>query len=164
MVFGNNNQPYVSFNTSPLTLTAFYPEKPSQIRVWSPAIGGGVPVIVASQNSVPFFPNQGETEDAFLPLCRPAIGRASTGNGIVVAFNATTDRVGSDLSRYYSVWTTFSQDNGNSWNPPEKITPETPLRDWRFVSVSPTNHVSIDWTIQMVCQSDSLATSPAALA
>ena len=158
IVFGNNNQPYVSFNTSPLTLTAFYPEKPSQIRVWSPAIGGGVPVIVASQNSVPFFPNQGETEDAFLPLCRPAIGRASTGNGIVVAFNATTDRVGSDLSRYYSVWTTFSLDNGNSWNPPEKITPDTPLRDWRFVSVSSTNNVSSgNWTIQMVCQSDSVA-------
>jgi hypothetical protein len=157
MVFGNNNQPYVTFNTSPLTLTAFYPEKPSQIRVWSPAIGGGVPVIVASQNNVPFYPNQGETTDAFLPLCRPAIGRSSTGNGIVVAFSATTNRVGTDLSRYYSVWTTFSLDNGNSWNPPEKITPNTPLRDWRFVSVSPTNHVSIDWTIQMVCQSDSLA-------
>lgn len=157
MVFGNNNLPYVSFNTSLLSSTGFFPEKPSQIRVWSPAIGGGVPIIVASQNNVPFYPNQGETEDAFLPLCRPAIGRGSTGNGIVVAFNATTDRVGTDLSRYYSVWTTFSLDNGNSWNPPEKITPNTPLRDWRFVSVSPTSHVSIDWTIQMVCQSDSLA-------
>ena len=160
MVFGNNNQPYVSFNTSLLSPSGYFPEKPSQIRVWSPAISGGVPVIVASQNNVPFFPNQGVTEDAFMPLCRPAIGRSSTGNGIVVAFSATTDRVGTDQSRYYSVWATFSTDNGNSWIPPEQITPVSPLRDWRYVSVSPTNNVMGNtWTVQMVCQSDSLAGS-----
>jgi hypothetical protein len=69
-------------------------------------------------------------------------------------------QIGSErtLSRYYSVWATFSTDNGNSWIPPEQITPVSPLKDWRYVSVSPTNNViGNTWTVQMVCQSDSLA-------
>lgn len=158
MVFGNNNQPYVSFNTSLMTESGFFPALPSQIRVWSPVISGGTPVVIASQLNVPFYENTGNTQDAYLPLCRPSIGRSSTGNSIFVAFNATTDQVGTDFSRYFAVWSTYSPDNGNSWSVPERLTPAQPLRDWRFVSVSPTSHVTGNTvTFQMVCQSDSLA-------
>ncbi len=158
LVYGNNNQPYVAFNTSKLTESGFFPEEPSQIRVWSPAINGGVAVTVADSGNVPYFPNRGATTDAFLPVCRPSIGKSSTGNGLVVAFSATTERTGTDSSNYFSVWVAVSNDNGSNWFPPDKITPSTPLRDWRFVSVSPISNVSGGtWTVQMVCQSDSLA-------
>ena len=160
MVFGNNNQPYVSFNTSLMTESGFFPALPSQIRVWSPVISGGTPIVIASQFNVPFYQNTGNTQDAFLPLCRPSIGRSSTGNSIFVAFNATTAQEGTDFNRYFAVWSAYSLDNGNSWTAPERLTPAQPLRDWRYVSVSPTNNViGNTWTVQMVCQSDSLAGS-----
>lgn len=158
MIFGNNNQPYVAFNTSLLTEVGFFPGLPSQIRVWSPAINGGVARIIASDATVPFYPNEGSTTDAFLPICRPAIGRSSGGSGIVVGFVATTAQTGSDTSRYYAAWITYSIDDGSIWNTPERMTPPNPIRDWRFISVSPTNNiVGNTWTIQMTCQSDSLA-------
>jgi hypothetical protein len=158
MVFGNNNQPYVTFNTSLLTESGFFPESPSQIRVWSPTINGGIPKIIASAATIPFYPNQGSTSDAFLPICRPAIGRSSSGSGVCVAFVATTGQVGSDTSSYYAAWITYSTNDGVVWNTPERMTPQSPLRDWRFISVSPTNNiVGNTWTIQMACQSDSLA-------
>ncbi|MBK8982767.1 MAG: T9SS type A sorting domain-containing protein [Ignavibacteria bacterium] len=158
MAFGNNSEPYVAFNISLLTATGFFPTLPSSIRVWSPNINGGIPKIIANESNVPFFPNSGAVSDAFLPICRPAIGRTSSGNGMVVAFTATTGQYGSDTSAYYSVWSSYTVDGGANWIAPERLTPAVPLRDWRFVSVSPTNNVTgSECTAQMTCQSDSLA-------
>ena len=157
VVFGNNSEPYVAFNISLLTETGFFPTLPSSIRVWSPGINGGVPKVIADQTNVPLFGNTGATTDAFLPVCRPAIGRSSTGSGLVVAFLATTGQYGSDTSAYYAAWAAYTGDGGNSWVAPERMTPSTPLRDWRFVSVSPTNSTSLNQcTAQMTCLSDSL--------
>jgi len=158
MSFGTNNEPYVAFNISTLTETGFFPGLPSSIRLWSPAVNGGVPVIMADQSTVPFFPNQGATTDAFLPLCRPSIGRSSVGGGLFCAYNATTGEYGTDTSAYYAVWFSYSGDFGNTWSTPERVTPATPLRDWRFVSVSQVNNTSGNSTlVQMLVQSDSLA-------
>jgi hypothetical protein len=156
LVFGNNNQPFVAFNTSKLTRSEFFPRLSSQIRVWCPGLNSGVPMLVADSTKVPFYPNTGNVSDAFLPLCRPTIGRASFHSNIFVAFNATTAQTGADTSRYYSVW--FSWFTGYSWFPPERITPALPLRDWRFPSMSPVSNTSgLTTKVQMVCQSDSLA-------
>lgn len=157
MVFGNNNEPYVAFNTSRLTETGFYPGLASQIRVWSPNVNGGTPVVVADSINVPFFPNQGSTSDAFLPVCRPAIGRSSSGSALFVAMNATTGNVGTDTSVYYAGYFSYSVNNGSSWSTPERMTPPTPLRDYRFISISPTSNVSGQTCkVQMFVQSDSV--------
>jgi len=159
LVMGNDNQPYVAFNISLLTLTGFFPETPSSIRLWSPAVNGGTPVIIADQTTVPFFPNRGSVSDAFLPLCRPSIGRASSiGGGLFCAYTATTGEYGSDTSAYFAVWFSYSGNNGATWSAPERVTPTTPLRDWRFVSVSQVNNTSGNSiSVQMLVQSDSLA-------
>ena len=158
MSFGTNNEPYVAFNISTLTETGFFPGLPSSIRLWSPAVNGGVPVIMADQSTVPFFPNQGATSDAFLPLCRPSIGRSSTGGQLFCAYNATTGEYGTDTSAYYAVWFSYSNNFGTTWSTPERVTPATPVRDWRFVSVSQVNNTDGDLTtVQMLVQSDSLA-------
>jgi hypothetical protein len=159
MAFGNNNEPYVAFNISTLTLTGFFPGLPSSIRLWSPAVNGGVPVIMADQSTVPFFPNSGATSDAFLPLCRPSIGRSSSGGGLFCAYVATTGEYNNvDTSAYYAAWFSYSANNGATWSVPERMTPATPLRDWRFVSVSPVNNVNNNTaTVQMLVQSDSLS-------
>ena len=156
MVFGNNNQPFVAFNTSKLTRNEFFPRLSSQIRVWCPGLNSGIPMLVADSTRVPFYPNTGNVSDAFLPLCRPTIGRASFHNNIFVAFNATTAQTGADTSRYYSVW--FSYNSGSYWPSPERITPALPLRDWRFPSMSPvSNTTGLTTKVQMICQADSLA-------
>lgn len=159
MVFGNNNEPYVAFNVSPLSATGFFPTAGSDIRVWSPAANGGVARVIADTNSVrPWYPNTGSVSDAFLPICRPAIGRSSTGQGIFVAFLAATANIGTDTSRYFAGWFAHSINNGNSWIAPERMTPPTPVKDWRFVSISPTSNVTANvCKVQMFIQRDSLA-------
>jgi hypothetical protein len=158
MAFGNNNQPYVAFNTSVLTLTGFFPGLPSQIRVWSPGVNGGVAKVIANDATVPFFPNEGSVSDAYLPICRPAIGRASTGDQLFCAFVATTNQIGTDTSRYYAGWFSYTNNSGNTWSTPERMTPPTPRRDYRFVSISPTSNRTGNGTkVQMFIQSDSLA-------
>lgn len=122
MVFDNNSKPHVAFNTSILTATGFFPGLPSQIRVWSPDVNGGVAKVVASDATVPFFPNQGSVSDAFLPICRPAIGRSSTLGGVFVGFVATTGQTGTDTSSYFAGWFTYSVNNGNSYSTPERMT------------------------------------------
>lgn len=158
MVFGNNNEPYVAFNISLLTDAGFFPGLPSSIRVWSPTVNGGTAVTVASDANVPFFPNSGQTGDAFLPVCRPSIGRSSTQAGLFIGFSATTGQYGDDTSAYYATWLAYTLNNGNNWLAPERVTPATPVRDWRFISVSQVNNVSgNNCLVQMMCQDDSLA-------
>ncbi|MEP7146961.1 MAG: hypothetical protein ABI792_08115, partial [bacterium] len=154
-----DNEPYVVFNVSIMDEFEFFPELPSSIRIWSPNINGGIPKIIADSSTVPFFPNKGNTSDNFLPVCRPSIGRSSSGNFIAVAFSATSGHYSTfDSSAYYSGWITYSSNSGNSWINPEKITPENPLRDWRYISVSKSNNLTVSQlTVQMVCQSDSVA-------
>lgn len=154
--FGNNNEPYVAFNLGLMTLAGnFDPTGPAQIRVWSPAVNGGVPMIVAqAPGNVPFFPNLGDATDAFIPVCRPSIGRTNTGSNLVMCFVATTGQYSPvDTNSFYAGWFTYSNNNGTSWSAPERMTPSTPLRDWRFISISQTNSSRV----QMMAQSDSLA-------
>lgn len=162
MVFGNNNEPYVAFNLGLMTLAGnFAPEDPAQIRVWSPSINGGIPKIIADQTTIPLHPNLGLVNDAFIPICRPAIGRSSTGSQLFVSMVATTGQYSPvDTCSYYAGWFAYSNNNGNSWSTPERMTPPTPLRDWRFISISQVNNTTTNpagSTVQMFAQDDSLA-------
>jgi hypothetical protein len=152
------NIPFIAFNTMPLNENEFFPWLPSQIRVWSPSVNGGVPVVIADHNNIPFYPNTGNTGDLHTPICRPSIGKSSSGANLFVTFVSTTQHVGLDSSRYFAGWLAASTNGGASWDNPFKITPDSPLRDWRFLSISPTNHISGNQVVaQIMAQSDSVA-------
>ena len=161
-----NNVPYVTFETGHLSPPASYvPGLPSQIRLWSPSINGGTPKIVADQNNVPFFPNV-TTPDVFFPVSRPSIGRANQGNSLVIAFVSTSANVTADTTNFFKGWMTYSNDAGATWSAPETMTPATPIRDWRYISVSPTNNVTgtgsaASMKVQIIAQSDSVPGSVA---
>lgn len=156
MVFDNENEPHVAFNISKLTSIEFFPQLPSSIRIWSPVVNSGIPVIVADQNNVPFYPNI-IAPDAYLPICRPAIGRGSDGSRLFLTFPATSGNYGADSNSYYALWFTESNNNGVNWFNLRKLTPETPLLDWRYVSVSQVNHSNNSKTYaQMIAQGDSI--------
>lgn len=158
--------PVVAFETAPqVSSFTIYPDLPSQIRVWSPAVNGGVPVIAADSGIIPFYPDKNRplNDWDYVPVCRPSIGKSSSGDVLILSFSATTedyayDIAAGDTNSYYASWIAFSTDGGASWFNHQKITPELPLRDWRFQSISPTNNVSGNQlTAQMVCVADTAA-------
>jgi len=152
------NVPFVTFSIDRILGTGFFPTLPSKIAVWSPTVNGGVYKIVASEANVPYFPNTGLQDGVFTPLCRPVIGRSLTGNALFLAMNAATGVAAADSNRYFATYFTYSANAGVTWSVPERITPAAPLKDWRYVSISPTSpQVGQLWQVQMVCENHNYA-------
>ena len=163
-----NHQPVAVFEigfTDPVAGT-YGPTDPSYIYFWSPPVNGGEPMVIADSNSVPFYTNYNSaTNDVMIPITRPTIG-VSTGamnnNGLFVGFMANTDQyleANNVANSYYAAWFTYSVDSGQTWTAPVKFTPEeTPLRDWRYLSMSQNNAVVDDsvCTVHMVIQADTI--------
>ncbi|HMS35230.1 MAG TPA: T9SS type A sorting domain-containing protein [Ignavibacteria bacterium] len=158
------NTPCVTFEVDYLTATGLFPTLPSSIYFWSPTVNGGNSKKIAGENNIPFNPNIGPSASygVYTPLCRPAIGKtnSSSSNLLFVGMNAATAQIAADSNVYYATYLTVSYDGGNSWVAPERITPATPLKDWRYVSLSHTNSMNSagdKWTVQMVIQNHDYA-------
>ena len=155
-------QPCIVFELAWMnTAGSYYPQRESEIRFWRPALNGGVAIVLADSSKIPFYPSKG-TNDVFLPICRPVIGRSANFNHLFVAFNATTGEYwpgssSADSTSYFAGYFMFSGNGGETWTSPERFTPENPLRDWRYISMAPINPVSNDYcTVHMVVQVDSV--------
>ena len=156
------NTPCVTFEVDLITETGYFPTVASTIRYWNPTVNGGVPKIVASENNVPFAPNLGPQPGVMTPLCRPAIGKtnSSASNVLFLAMNAATSVTAADSNSYFAIYFMVSYDGGNSWGAPERITPATPLKDYRYVSISHTsapNDAGDKWLVQMLVQNHDYA-------
>ena len=140
-----------------LSASSYFPGMESYIYVWSPAVNGGVAKIVVDSLNVPYYPNQG-TADVMGPLCRPVLSRAETGNYIFMGFSAAGPDTATtvDGTRFFEGWFTLSSDGGSSWSAPERFTPrDTPLLDFRFVSISPVAKVTGNTaTVHLSAQGD----------
>jgi len=163
------NTPCVTYELDMLTPDGFFPTLPSKIMFWSPAINAGTPKVVADTNNVTFYPNNGPNGGVYTPLTRPVIGKTSEGNQMLfLAFNGTTNQMASDSNRYYATYFIVSYNGGNTWmnstgtSVPERITPTTPLRDFRYVSLSTTSSAKSStpgapWLVQLVAEYHSYA-------
>lgn len=157
-----NNQPCAVFEVDKITETSYFQSFPSKIYFWSPVANGGIAFPIAESGvNVPFYNLYESTNDIFTPVCRPSIGRSSSGQSLFVAFSGVTENVFGDTmgvsNSYFAVYFTHSTNGGQNWTQPVKFTPDSPLRDWRYVSISPTNNVTgNDCLVQMFIQSDSL--------
>ncbi|MEO8666519.1 MAG: T9SS type A sorting domain-containing protein [Ignavibacteria bacterium] len=157
------NTPCVTYELDKITQTGIFPQQPSYIKFWSPTVNGGIPVQVAGPDNVPFYPNTGPAASygGYTSLCRPVIGKTnSIENTLFLAFNGTTNQTSSDSNVYYSTFFTASYNGGNNWVMPEKITPVTPLKDYRYVSMSHVNAKTTSgflWLVQMTVQSHDYA-------
>jgi hypothetical protein len=157
-----NEEPCVTYEVVQQIFSSgnFFPGLPSEIHFWSPNINGGLPKVIADSNNVPYFPYVG-TNDVHVPLCRPVIGRTHLG-ALLLAFNATTGEVfpSPDTTSYMAGYFTYSSDGGDTWTNPEKFTPDTPLRDWRYPSIAeivPAALVDQEYfKVQIVMQGDSI--------
>ena len=137
----------------------YYPRMPNQILFWSPNVNGGNPKVIADSSNVPFAPSLNPS-DVFPPLSRPVIGRSDMYNHLFVAFSAATENVfiGTDSVSYFAGYFMWSQDGGNSWIlEPTKFTPDSPLLDWKYISIAPVNPwIGNHLFVHVVVQSDSL--------
>ncbi len=145
---------------------SYFPSFPSSIYFWSPNVNGGTPIVIADSSTVPFYTNWASNNDVMTPICRPTIGR-STGalntDALFAAFTANTDQFYGDTNatanNYYAGWFTYSVDSGQTWTAPVKFTPdESPMRDWRYISMSQNNAVVDDsmCTVHMVVTADTI--------
>ncbi len=157
-------EPCVTFELGWVTTTGFYPGLPSEIRFWSQNVNGGIPIVIADSSDIPFYQNSSGVDDVQFSLSRPVIGRADNGY-LFVAFNGTTGDYWpgasfSDSTAYFAGFFTYSTDGGNTWTDPEKFTPVSPLRDWRYPSiaeVTPVTAVEDDLIrLHIVMQGDSI--------
>lgn len=135
--------PYVVFEGGWLSAAGYYPGLPSQIRLWSPTINGGTSVIIADSNNVPYYPNHLGVPDVQFPVSRAVISHSQQPyNYLFVAFDATSGQwwpgISSvDSTAYMQGMFMYSSDAGQTWSTPEKFTPDSPLLDWRWISIAP---------------------------
>jgi hypothetical protein len=160
MIFIGNN-PFVVFDIVPLLQNTPLDTLPNKIMLWSPTLNDGHSFKLAESGvDVPFYHNY--ASDYFFPVCRPTIGRSAEGNALFVAMNVVTEHYYEFFPwlriSYFAGYIMYSLDAGENWSIPEKFTPESPLKDWRYVSISPTNAVTTnaDCIIQMVMQADTV--------
>jgi len=158
-----NEEPCVTFELGQVTSTGYFPGQPSEIRFWRENLNGGNSVIVADSSNVPFYPNYGVADVQF-PLSRPVIGRAD-GGILLIAFTGTTGDywpgIGpNDSTAYYAGFFTLSTDGGETWTSPEKFTPDSPLRDWRYPSIAERIPSALQdqlyFNVHIVMQGDSI--------
>ena len=130
------NTPCVTFEVDYITESEYFPGLPSTIRYWNPNVNGGVSKIIASQANIPFALNLGQNGGVMTPICRPAIGKTNSSSGqiLFLAMNVATSLTSADSNTYYATYFTYSANGGISWVAPERITPVTPLKDYRYVS------------------------------
>lgn len=157
------NIPCVTFEVSVFDGVNLYPGSPSYIYFWKRDLNYGLAGKIAGPDNVPFYPNTGPEDSygGYTPLCRPVIGKPDNSNSMLfIAMNAATSQTASDSNVYYATYFMAFFDNGSHWTTPERITPQTPLKDYRYVSMSTTNsqnEVNNGWIIQMTVQTHDYA-------
>ncbi len=155
--------PCVTFEVSVYDGVKLYPRSRSYIYFWKRDVNYGLARKIAGPDNVPFYPNTGPEESygGYTPLCRPVLGKPSNSNSIhFLAMNAATSRTASDSNVYYATYFMSYSDYGDNWTTPERITPQTPLKDYRYVSMSPVNALNNwgnCWIVQMTVQSHDYA-------
>lgn len=150
------NAPAVAFETVKQTQDgSFFPGAPAKIRFWSNTLPGSDPnrsVVVADTNRVGYHPYIG-VNDVLSSLARPNIGVSQDGAALFIAFMVPSDNVGgaADTTTFSDIWLAASNDGGLTWPQLGRLNPVTPIKDWRYVSVSKWNDkVGSDYYCNMV--------------
>ncbi|MCX6161236.1 MAG: T9SS type A sorting domain-containing protein [Ignavibacteriae bacterium] len=126
--------------------STYYMQSPAKIMFWCPRLPGSDPnrsQVIADRTNVPIpIADSIKTgvNDQFGSLSRPVIGVSADTNIIYVAFQAFTNRWGgsADTTNFKAIYLTQAGGNFN-FDAPAKITPDAPLRDWSYPSLTAWN-------------------------
>jgi hypothetical protein len=137
---------------------SYFMNAPAKIMFWSSELPGADPqrsITIASKTNVPIpSPDSIKTgvNDQFGSLSRPVIGMSSDNNTIIVVFQAFTNKWGglTDTTNFKALYVTKATGNYN-FSRPYKFTPDTPLMDWSYPSMSPWNDKTSQNIFASVC-------------
>ncbi|MCE1164429.1 MAG: hypothetical protein LWX07_03390, partial [Bacteroidetes bacterium] len=141
------NIPCVVFETVKQTTDdSFFPAAPSKIRFWASNLTGSDPnksIVIADTTMVGYHPYIG-VNDVMASICRPSIGSSFDGTMLYVAFTAASGVFGGtdDTTSFMDIWFTYSSTLGTTWHLPVKLNPASPVKDWRYPSISPASDYS----------------------
>ena len=161
-----NNDPKVAFSIvrQDPTQGTYFPLWPSKCIFWSTTLPGIDPnrsIVVADQNNVwiPLDSLHQGVNDVLCPFDRPVIGVSSDKNALFYALLVITNRYGApvDTTNFRAVYLTASTDSGATWVTPSRITPETPIMDWTYPSMTPISDVDSNYYyVNMSIQKDTI--------
>jgi hypothetical protein len=155
------NAPCVTFETVKQDPTggSYFQKAPAKIRFWSSELPGSDPIrsiAIADQSNV-LIPSPDSIKtgvnDQFGSLSRPVIGVSSDNNSVFVVFQAFTNRWGGtppDTTNFKALYITKATGNYN-FSKPFKFTPDSPLKDWSYPSISAWNDNSSSLLYANVC-------------
>ena len=136
------NTPVVAFEGLLQTASGYYPLLEAKVFFWSSTLPGADPnrsVVVADTNKLGFIPYVGIAYNDG-QMTHPNIGTSADGNAIFISFFATSGTVdGSDSTSNCAIWLFASNNGGITWPIYSKVSPPTPVKDWRYVSISKLN-------------------------
>jgi len=152
--------PKVIFNLCKQTgYGGFLPNEKSRILFWSPNINNGIPLQV---DEAPGLNGTNPTNDGFTSVCRGAIGVSSDDGVLYAAYNKARTDISPQGNNYFDIFFTYSIDGGLNWSEKTRVTNNSgPLRDCRYVSISPTNNFTSSGNhfAHLIYQQDSIAGS-----
>lgn len=154
MVF-QNGQPRVIFGICKIIVAGFFPTEPSYLYTWSPTINGGTPVLLDSSLGLKGTGNH----DVYTSVARGVLGRSVDGQGLYASWCrarlADTSAAG---IHFFDVWFAYSTNGGATWTGKTRFSNISgPLRDNRWVSISPTNNgAGTTYIAYLVHQRDSI--------
>ncbi len=130
------NTPVVTFEGLLQSASGYYPLVEAKVFFWSQATGVKV---VADTNNVTYNPYAGIAyNDGF--MTHPNIGVSADGQAIFVTFFAVSGTVDpTDSTSNCDIWLFASNNGGSTWPIKGKVNPASPIKDWRYVSISKWN-------------------------
>jgi hypothetical protein len=147
-------------NSSPYS--SYLNDRKNRIRFWSSNLPGSDPnrsIILSDTSTVGYHPYvSNNSNHIFSCISKATIGVSIDGTGLFSAFSVPNNIIkGSDTISYMDIWLTYSLNYGLNWTTQVKINPETPLKDWTFPSMSPTNdNTTSNYYVNLLVLSDTL--------
>lgn len=156
-----NNVPCITFETVKQDPSAgnYFQKAPAKIMFWASDLPGSDPtrsITIASKLNVPIPPPDSimtGVNDQLGTLSRPVIGISSDNNTLMVVFQAFTNKWGGtvpDTTNFKALYITKATNNYN-FSKPYKFTPDSPLMDWSYPSISPWNEKTAQNIFANVC-------------
>ncbi len=156
-----NNIPCITFETVKQDPSAgnYFQKAPAKIMFWASDLPGTDPtrsITIASKLNVPIPPPDSimtGVNDQLGSLSRPVIGVSSDNNTLMIVFQAFTNKWGGtipDTTNYKALYITKATNNYN-FSKPFKFTPDSPLMDWSYPSISSWNEKTSQNIFANVC-------------
>lgn len=125
----------------------------NKIILYSPALNGGNPVVVADRHNIPVLMDTNEFKKIVKlqvnseKLSHPSIGFSTDGSVMYCTYSVAqtdTNNIGAVVGfNYFDIWLQKSTDGGLTWSTPKNIT-NTPLVDEMYPVVAPTGNGNND--------------------